>query len=93
MQRKKRVPKKRGIKRVRTIHKKMDESELEDWDQVESKLFDSVSEKEVEPNRDNSFEMGEQLHPSNEWQEDWLFGDMDRSPEVNDINPNRKNPL
>lgn len=93
MQRKKRVAKKKAIKKVRTTHNKMDESQQEDWNQVESKLFNSLSEKEAEPCKNNSSEIEEQVNPSNEWQEDWLFGDMDRSPEANDIDPNRKNPL
>ncbi len=90
MRRRKRAAKKRTIKKAQTISKKMNELQLEDWNQVESKLFDSISEKEVETNKDTSLDMSEPA-PWNEWQEDWLFGDIDRAPRVNDINPDKKN--
>lgn len=93
MRRKKRVARKVAGKKAGMIPKKVDESKLEDWNQVESKLYDSLSEKETEPNKNHSFETEQQPNPYNEWQDDWLFGDMDSAPELNDTDPNKKNPL
>ncbi|MGA8941935.1 MAG: hypothetical protein WB502_04365 [Thermoactinomyces sp.] len=86
MRRQRRGTRKAANKKTGTVHKKMEKLQLEDWNHVESKLFDSASENEGEPNNRHDLEKEEQPNPWNEWEEDWLFGDMDRLSEGNEKN-------